>query len=229
MSEQQAMATILARIQRLIDRGEEILATDGWDGYDEYAVSTFDEGAFVGWRAQCMTFLDGFLSASYYVSHASLALAGDDGALSIRRTLGILKALREDVEAGYLTTLRELIHADMFGNFLEMAAYLLSDGYKDPAAVFIGGVLEEHLRQLCTKHRVPTEVDTGSGPRPKKAEAMNTDLAKQLIYSKLDQKQVTAWLDLRNKAAHGKYGEYSADQVSLMLQGVQSFLTRYPA
>ena len=34
---------------------------------------------------------------------------------------------------------------------LEMAEHLLAADYKDAAAVLGGGVLEEHLRQLCKK------------------------------------------------------------------------------
>ena len=36
---------------------------------------------------------------------------------------------------------------------------------------------------------------------------MNNDLACGNSYTKLDQKSVTAWLDLRNRAAHGRYGD----------------------
>ncbi|AIY39887.1 hypothetical protein LT85_0727 [Collimonas arenae] len=42
----------------------------------------------------------------------------------------------------------------------------------------------------------------------------------------LDQKSVTAWLDLRNKAAHGKYSEYTKEQVEVMCQGVVNFMAR---
>ena len=40
---------------------------------------------------------------------------------------------------------------------------------------------------------------------------------------------VTAWLDLRNKAAHGHYLEYTKEQVELMLQSVRDFTARCPA
>ena len=143
---------------------------------------------------------------------------------------GTLKAVRQAVASGYLVSVRELIHADLFGDFLEMADYLLDEGYKDPAAVLTGGVLEGHLRKLCLKSGMPTEVTDASGkPRPKKAERMNSDLAGQEVYSKLDQKSVTAWLDLRNKAAHGQYDTYTREQVELMSQGVTDFLTRHGA
>ncbi len=34
---------------------------------------------------------------------------------------------------------------------------------------------------------------------------MNTELYKAGVYGKLDNKNVTAWLDLQNKAAHAQY------------------------
>ncbi|MCI0399093.1 MAG: hypothetical protein L0332_06995 [Chloroflexi bacterium] len=143
---------------------------------------------------------------------------------------GILKALRHAVVSDYLVSLEEIIHASVFSDFLEMAEYLLSEGYKDPAAVLIGGVLEEHLRTLCNKNGIPVEVTDAKGtPRPKKAEAMNSELASHNVYSKSDQKIVTSWLDLRNRAAHGKYSEYTAHQVELMLHSIQDFLVRNPA
>ena len=142
-----------------------------------------------------------------------------------RHIAGVLSALQEAYEAGYLEQVTEFIHAQTFANFVEMAEYLLSEGYKDPAAVIIGSVLEEHLRQLCIKNGLATEV----AGKAKKADQLNSDLAGKSIYSKLDQKSITSWLDLRNKAAHGKYGEYTKDQVALLLLGVQNFLTRNPA
>jgi hypothetical protein len=45
----------------------------------------------------------------------------------------------------------------------------------------------------------------------------------------LQQKSVTAWLDLRNKAAHGRHSEYDAAQVSALIRDVRDFMTRLPA
>ena len=58
---------------------------------------------------------------------------------------------------------------------------------------------------------------------------MNTDLAAASVYSKGDQKNVAAWYDLRTKAAHGHYNEYTQQQVELLLQSVRDFITRHPA
>ena len=65
--------------------------------------------------------------------------------------------------------------------------------------------------------------------KPKKADSMNNSLAAAGVYSKLDQKIVTAWLDLRNKAAHAQYDEYNADQVRSLLAGVREFAARIAA
>jgi len=54
------------------------------------------------------------------------------------------------------------------------------------------------------------------------------ELYKKEIYTKLDNKQVTTWLDLRNQAAHGHYNEYNKEQVVMMLNGVREFITRNP-
>jgi hypothetical protein len=63
---------------------------------------------------------------------------------------------------------------------------------------------------------------------PRKAESLNADLAKSPAYGKLDQKNVTSWLDLRNKAAHGHYTEYNHQQVELLLASVRDFVARHP-
>jgi len=56
---------------------------------------------------------------------------------------------------------------------------------------------------------------------------MNVDLCRNGVYNTLVQKSVTAWLDLRNNAAHGKYGEYDLSQVKNLLQSVRDFIIKY--
>ena len=110
-----------------------------------------------------------------------------------------------------------------------MAEHLLEENYKDPAAVIIGSVLEENLRELCNRNNIAiTTTDPKTGKvKPNKAETMNVDLCKNGVYNILVQKSVTAWLDLRNNAAHGKYGEYDLTQVKNLLQSVRDFIIKY--
>lgn len=139
--------------------------------------------------------------------------------------MGIVLALREDTASGYIQNLTEIVHADIFSDFLDMARHLLDNGYKDPAAVLAGSTLESHLKNLAIKNSIPTE----NAGKAKKASQLNVDLTKANIYNKLDEKNVTAWLDLRNKAAHGSYTEYNLDQVKLLVSSIQDFISRIPA
>ena len=139
--------------------------------------------------------------------------------------VGVAKALLSDIRNGYLKSVEELLHGNVFGDYLEMAKHLLDNDYKDAAAVLTGGTLEVHLRNMCSKFNISTE---RSG-KQKKTDELNSELAKKGAYSKLDQKNVTAWLGLRNDAAHGHYSRYTKEQASLFLQSVQDFITRHPA
>ena len=150
--------------------------------------------------------------------------------LHIAPVIGVIQALLSDIKSGYIDALTEQAHADVFADFLEMAQHLLEAKYKDASAVIAGSSLEAHLRALCAKHSIPTVLQkTGGSLAAKKAESMNSELAGASVYSKLDQKSVTAWLDLRNKAAHGHYGDYQTPQVELMVAGVREFIRRTPA
>ena len=103
-----------------------------------------------------------------------------------------------------------------------MAEHLLEEGYKDAAAVIIGSRLEEHIKKLSQKNAIAIESLNAKGQlKPKKADFLNSELVSGNAYSKLDQKSVTAWLGLRNDAAHGNYSAYTNAQVKLFISSVQ--------
>lgn len=146
------------------------------------------------------------------------------------RIVGIVRALTGDLEDGYLETFPALVRGEMFENLSEMARHLLEEGYKDAAAVMAGSSLESHLHQLCTKHSVPVNSPASDGTiQHKKAEQLNQELRKNGAYSLFDQKQITAWLDLRNNAAHGKYLAYDEHQVAKLIEWVADFISKNPA
>ena len=165
-------------------------------------------------------------SIYFHQAESVLKRYGTDNQYNIPTLSGILEALKNDLSKGYLLNFVELIHAELFSDFLEMAEYLLQEGYKDASAVIAGSSLEIHLRQLCNKYNIPVEKKTDKGIRNKKADELNIELAKKEVYSKLDQKNITAWLGLRNNAAHGKYDEYSKEQVSLLISSIREFINR---
>ena len=141
----------------------------------------------------------------------------------------VLRALRADYEKGHLASLPELVHSDLFSDFLEQAEYLLEESWKDPAAVIAGGVLEEHLKNLYEKNKIDTDTLKKGKKEPKRASAINDELKRNEVYGKLEHSQVDSWLKLRNHAAHGEYGEYDHKQVGNMISGIRNFIARHPA
>lgn len=144
----------------------------------------------------------------------------------ISQVQGIALTVKHDIENDLLVTIKGLLQAEIFADFLEIGEHLLAEGYKDAAAVTIGAVLEDGLRKLCDKNGVLTIKSNGS---PMTIEPLNTELAKNNVYSKLVQKQITSWAHIRNKAAHGEYDEYDKAQVEMMLLFVQGFSEQHLA
>jgi hypothetical protein len=145
----------------------------------------------------------------------------------IKGGIEIIKNIRVEIENGWIDTIKSIISAEIFSDFLEMAEHLLHSDYKDAAAVMIGGVLEEHLRQLCLNNKIDVSYEKDGKIIPLKADRMNSELAKSGFYNKLDQKGITAQLDLRNNAAHGNYTEYDKKQVKMMYDFVLNFISKY--
>ena len=129
----------------------------------------------------------------------------------------VFEAAKEDYENGYLSSMRSLIQAEVFSTELEQASELLAKGYKAPAAVIAGTVLETALRELCDRNSIFVG----------KLEKMNADLSKAGAYNLLRQKQITAIAEIRNKAAHGKPSEFTDDDVNSMIGDVERFLLEY--
>ena len=217
---------LIQRIDQLIQNADEVIQTE--KSYDFIVGSYVNEELFHAFRSASLSFLSMTFGKDHTHYDEFNSQVTDSSPHCSRVGRGILSAAREELAGGWLSTTKGLISAEIFSDFLEMAQHLLDEGYKDPAAVMTGSVLEEHLRQLCQKHGISTETTKQGRPHPKKADALNADLTKKKVYNQLDQKQVTTWLDLRNKAAHGKYQEYTKEQVSLMLQSLSDFMVRIP-
>lgn len=120
---------------------------------------------------------------------------------------------------------KRLVSSEVFLNFLDKAEYLLSEGYKDAAAVMIGSVLEQNLRQFCQENNIQFTEKKGK-KKHISANEMNIKLKQHSIYNQIDSRNIEACLDLRNCAAHGHYNEYTHDQVNNMLKTVLEFIAR---
>lgn len=215
---------LVRRAEELIQVGRNVLSTRKSDpslGWPSVETSLFES-----FRSSALSFFKLCYGEDHpyfenFNSNVTTAVPDD-----VESGIGILQAAKNEMEGGWLITTKGLVSAEIFSDFLEMSEHLLEMDYKDPAAVIIGSVLEEHLRQLCQKHGIDTHRISGKKSIFKKADQLNAELANAQVYNRLDQKNVTAWLDLRNKAAHGNYSDYSKNQVEMMCQAVTEFMAR---
>lgn len=210
------------RVQQLITQSRKVLSTVRRTDFGDYV----DTGKLAGLRASALSFITMVYGKNH--SHYSEFDKATKSYEFNNASSGheILIAILNEIQGGWIFSVKQLVSAEIFSDFLEMAEHLLNQGYKDPAAVMVGSVLEENLRQLCSNNGIDIETEKDGKLIPKKADLLNAELARAEVYTKLDQKAVTTWLDLRNKAAHGKYSEYTKEQVNLMQQGITEFLAR---
>lgn len=125
----------------------------------------------------------------------------------------VFNAAREDFEGGYLVSVRNLVQAEIADSELDQARELHRSGYISAAAVVAGVVLETTLRALCDSE----------GLSYGKLDKMNADLAKAGKYNSLMQKRITALSAIRNSAAHGNSGDFTAADVSSMIADIERF------
>jgi hypothetical protein len=137
----------------------------------------------------------------------------------------IAHALRDDYALGGLSAVEELVHADLFDDFLAMAEELHAKGFVGPAAILAGSVLEEHLRKLATKFGIESAPDG----RPRTVETLGVALKKAGAISEVQRKSVSAWYAQRNEGAHGHFEELSDGDVERMIDGVRDFVARHIA
>ncbi|KAF0200702.1 MAG: hypothetical protein FD173_2254 [Gallionellaceae bacterium] len=134
-----------------------------------------------------------------------------------QRLKAIFLAAKEDYEGGYIFSIRSLVQAEIFDSELEQAGELLRAGYVGAAAVIAGVVLETALRDSCSQR----SIDMG------KLDKMNADMAKAGVYSILVQKQITAFADIRNNAAHGNYEKFNNDDIVSMISRIERILAEH--
>ena len=178
-----------------------------------------DDELLIAWRVKVKNLLGrvcGEQSVHYRTFHEIQATGWSTNYQIGKRQKAVFDAAREEFAGGYLSSVRNLVQAELFESELEQARELLAGGYVTAAAVVAGVVLETTLRQMCRDADLPVA----------KLDKMNADLAKADRYNLLMQKRITALADIRNSAAHGNVGAFSRADVEDMITQIESFLAQ---
>jgi len=134
---------------------------------------------------------------------------------------GSLVALKSAVNTGWLDSLESQLRANVHDDFLQQAQDLLSAGYHVAAMVLIGGVLEDHLRKLCTNLSLTW---SGNGSLSK-----YNDLLRDNAYAQPVWRRIQAISDVRNEAAHGNGTAVKRSDVEDALMYIGRLLADYPS
>ncbi len=180
-----------------------------------------DTTAFAVWRTRSLNALRAYLPAHHAMITEFDEAVSENTIWSVERGIGILQALAADAKDGFLfTRLSNLIAAEVFNDFLEMADHLVRENHYHAAASLLGAVLEDSLRRLATNNGIEYAKRDG-------LDSLNKMLAKAGVYNAAEHKRIDFWREVRNIADHGRFDEVNPDHVGEMLTGVTDFVGRY--
>jgi hypothetical protein len=209
---------VTRRFSELRQKGEATLAAKVVDFRDHenkpyYKVPA---GTYKEWATNVLNLLQRtFGESSVHYKHFAESYASFQGwASDVEISFGIFKAAEEDYLGGYLFQIRTLAKTEVLADALDQAKELLRLGYKDPACILARVALESALKDLSAKYDVPEG----------KLDRMNADLAKLGAFNIVKQKQITAWADIGNKAAHGDWAAYTEADANAMVSGVEALV-----
>lgn len=187
--------------------------------FNNEPIYTVPHAEFKGWGTRILNLLQrGFSEESIHFKQFNHIFSKSSGEVDEFETCReILISAKKDFEGGFLFNVSALVKAEVLDDVLEQANALLDAGYKDAACILNGVTLETTLKELSKRAKVSLG----------KLDKMNTDLCKAGVYNMAKQKQITAWAELRNKAAHGEWTAYDSDDVRSFQDGVQRFIADY--
>lgn len=219
------IALVQARLEELITRGEQIKATGQTSkhipGIASIQSSWVDEERAYQWTISAMTILESTFGASSEIFQAvKKRLPACSDYTEFCRLIAIMRAALEDLMGGYFFNAKALLEAEICCDLIEQAEQLLTAGYHAAAAVIAGSVLEQHMRSVCISRHLDHVKPNG---KYKMINDLNDELAKAGVYNSFKKKQVTAWADLRNNAAHGNSSAFNPADVAPFIQALSSF------
>ena len=212
---------IIAKFDELLEFGQTVLEECGWDGKN--LQSWPGDDVYQQFRAEVLNIVRRACGAQSDHYRELERIAEEPNARSpacFPMFRGVLRAAYRDFKGGFLFDMRSLIAAELLGDFLAQAEYLLSEGYHVPAASLAGAVLEDTLRKLCDRRGICYPAKTSIN-------ALNVKLAKNKAYDSHVQKRLTALADLRNKADHGQFCQLKPADVEDMVRWVRRFAEEY--
>lgn len=185
-----------------------------------------DRAEYTGACVEAIEFLRHFAGSdsSFYLQvHNKAGLVPEACAPGVAATL---RSYADFIESGLAAAIspRRQVQIEVVSDFLEQAAALVADDnyHQAAAAILAGAALEEFLRNWIEAE----SLDLGE-QKPSLSTYAQVLHTKKLI-TVGDAKDITAWVNNRNNAAHGYFDAAgSREKIDLMVKGVNLFMRKY--
>jgi hypothetical protein len=202
------------RINALIKESRELAALEKPSSVGSYIQ---DEARLNAWLVKLKNIIEVTFGqdSQHYKQMLKLTSQLIENAYQVQALEGLLLGALDDLENGFLVGQEFLIAGEVFDSVLEEAKYLNQSGHKDPAAVLTRVVLEDALKRLAISEGINDN---------QKASQINDELRKQGRYPQPQWRLIRAWLDMGNAAAHGKFDEYTSEDVQRLVEDIERFL-----
>ena len=148
------------------------------------------------------------------VTHGVTKVVGPEAAIPhFRQQLAILASAKARFKSS-LFDIRQLVQADLFDSELDAAKELLNHKFARAAGALAGVVLERHLIQVCSNHKISIT---------KKAPSigdLNNALKDANVVDVPQWRFIQHLADIRNLCDHNKQQEPTVEQVNDLIAGV---------
>lgn len=141
----------------------------------------------------------------------------------VNRLLGILMAIRGDIEAGLGATIERLAEDAVFDDLIDMAKEI-AKLHVAPAIVLAVSVLEERVRGLAAENDIAVEKRPGEA---RSFDELTIDLKGKGVITKTEYKAMASWYSQRTVAAHGHFDQVLSGDVPRVIDSVRDFLVRH--
>lgn len=209
---------IAERLESLVEEGREIASLAKRSSHTPTPwIQGADKIQLRAWLGKVENIIERVFGrdSGYYRQYDGLTKGLTEKVHQIYRVIGLIEGALDDLRGGYLIDQELLIAGEVFDSIVEQARHLSERGYKDPAAVLARVVLEDGLRRISKQEGLDNTV---------KASKLNENLRDAGRYPKPRWRQIQAWLDLGNAAAHGDFDDYEHADVAELIDDVEGFL-----
>lgn len=204
-------------MDHVIERVNYLLSLANHPVGDDYHVILPIQAEAVSGTIQLLESLYGANSQKYSSYNKELSDQQSPGE-KLAITLGVLKSIKAEIEAGLVASLELEVQGGVFGDFVTLARESLDES-KDVAAVLVSAALEDTLKRFALQNGLDV-ADTDM------AQVINALKSHGLLKGP-QAAVVQSYVKLRNKAFHAEWDNIEKETVNSAISFTETFLLKH--